>query len=143
MNRTSGHDREVTGESLVWRISLLLLTASLAGCFSVTTRNVTMLSAEQRAQAARLPVHAATLPPGTYDSVGAVRGLSCQVNVADGNRASEKQAMEELRRASVRAGGDAVMNVVCDAYERGQGRHNCFRAVECRGEAVQTIPPGQ
>lgn len=141
MDKTSGRDRQ--GKSLVLRLSLLLLSASLAGCISVTTRNVTMLSAEQRAQAARLPVHAAALPPDTYDSVGAVRGLSCQVNMADGNRASEKQAMEELKRASVRAGGNAVMNVVCDGYERGQGRHNCFRAVECHGDAVQTIPPGE
>ena len=138
-----GGDRKVKGSSLVWQLSLLLSSVFLAGCISVTTRNVTMLSAEQRAQAAQLPVHVDALPPGTYESVEAVRGLSCQVNSSDGNRVSEAQAMEELRRASVRAGGNAVMNVVCGEYGRGQGRHNCFRAVECRGDAVQTKPPGQ
>ena len=143
VDRTVGRDQKMKGESLVWHMSLLLLGASLAGCIPVTTRNVTMLSAEQRAQAAKLPVHTDTLPLGTYESVEAVRGLSCQVNTSDGNRVSETQAMEELKRASVRAGGNAVMNVVCDEYGRGQGRHNCFRAVECRGDAVQMQPPGQ
>ncbi len=143
MDRTVGRDQKVRGELLVWQILLLFTGAFLAGCISVTTRNVTMLSAEQRAQEAKLPVHTDTLPIGTYEFIEAVTGLSCQVNLSDSNRVSEAQAMEELRRASVRVGGNAVMNVVCDEYGRGQGRHNCFRAVECRGAAVQTKPLGR
>lgn len=143
MDRTMGCGPTMNGVPLAsgaQRILLLLLVTCLSGCLPVTTRHVTVLSAEQRAQAARLPVHMDALPPGTFESAGEVRGLSCQVNQADSNRVSEAQAMEELRRASVRAGGDAVMSVACGEYGRGQGRHNCFRAVECRGEAVRTKP---
>ena len=144
MDRALGCGQRMKGVPLasrVQRILMLLLVVYLCGCLSVTTRHVTVLSAEQRAQAARLPVYMDALPPGTFESAGEVSGLSCQVNQADGNRVSEAQAMEELRRASVRAGGDAVMSVVCGEYLRGQGRHNCVRAVECRGEAVRTKPP--
>ena len=144
MNRTLACELAIERMPLIWgprRILLLVLVIVLGGCLPVTTRHVTVLSAEQRAQAASLPVHTGSLPAGTHASVGEVRGLSCQVNQADSNRVSEAQAMEELRRASVRAGGDAVMNVVCGEYVRGQGRHNCVRAVECRGEAVRMAPP--
>ena len=120
------------------KFSLILLSVWLGGCLPVSTRHVTMLSAEERAQAAQLPVHTAGLPTGSSAMVESVRGLSCRVNQADGTRVSEAQALEELRRAAFRAGGDAVINLVCAEYGRGQGPHNCVSSVECRGDAVRT-----
>ena len=83
------------------KFSLILLSVWLGGCLPVSTRHVTMLSAEERAQAAQLPVHTAGLPTGSYDMVESVRGLSCRVNQADGTRVSEAQALEELGEGSV------------------------------------------
>jgi uncharacterized protein YlxW (UPF0749 family) len=115
----------------------IFVATQLFGCGSVSTRFVTGLSAEERALAARLPVYQDRLAKGSYELVGPVRGLSCQINQADSFRASEDGAMEELRRASLSAGGDAVMGVRCETLGRGQGGRSCFRSVECRGDAVR------
>lgn len=71
--------------------------------------------------------------------VGPVSGLSCQVNPSDGFRASEDGTLDELMRAAVSAGGNAVMNIRCEALSRGEGGRNCFRSFECRGDAVKTL----
>ena len=116
-----------------------LILPPLLGCLPISTRFVPLpaLTAEQRAAAARLPVYEEMLPPGTYESLDEVRGLSCQVNAKDAYRASRDGAVTELQRATVREGGTAVMGVRCTPLQRGQSGTNCFRAFECRGIAVR------
>jgi len=122
---------------LARRVFVLFGGLALAACMSISTRFVTGLSAEERALAAQLPVYDERLTDGTYGMLEPVSGLSCQVNQADNFRASEDGAIEELKRAAFRVGADAVIDVRCTRYERGQGRHSCFRAIECVGEAVR------
>jgi hypothetical protein len=81
-------------------------------------------------------VHEGTLNEGTYSRIGEVRGLSCQTRSKSAYRASKEDALSELRRATVREGGTAVMKVRCVELEWGQSQSNCFEAFECRGMAV-------
>ncbi len=119
------------------RHALTLLTVLIfAGCGGVSTRFVTGLTPEQRAAAEELPVYEDSLAEGTYIDLGEVRGLSCQVTADSQFRATEDNALTELKRATVKAGGDAVMAVRCNRLARGQNRSNCFSAVECVGIAV-------
>jgi uncharacterized protein YbjQ (UPF0145 family) len=124
------------GFTMVRAVFLGLLIALLTACSSVSTRFVTGLTAEQRAAAAALPVYD-TLPAGLrYQPVGEVEGLSCQTRSKEAFRASEAGAMEELRRAAVRDGGNALTGVSCTSLNRGQQGSNCFRAFQCRGLAI-------
>lgn len=116
---------------------LALAFLTLIGCLPVSTRFVSGLTPEERAAAANLPVYEKTLAAGSYEAIGEVRGLSCQTSAKDAYRASRDNAVTELRRATVRAGGTAVMEVSCTRLERGHSRTNCFRAFECRGMAVR------
>lgn len=120
-----------------YRHALTLLTVlALVGCGGVSTRFVTGLTAEQRAAADVLPVYEDSLAEGAYTDLGEVRGLSCQVTADSQFRATEDNALTELKRATVKAGGDAVMAVRCSRLARGQNRSNCFNAIECVGIAI-------
>ena len=117
---------------------------ALSGCDSlptVSTRFVGGLSSEERARAAQIPVHREKLAEGSYRVVGPVSGLSCEVAHDDGYRVSEDNAIEELQRATLKAGGNAVMEVDCAHFGRGQGTRNCFRSIECRGTAIREGDP--
>lgn len=119
------------------KLLLVLTIPTILGCLPVSTRFVTGLSPEERAAAARIPVYEDELAAGAYEALDEVRGMSCQVNPKDAHRASRDNAVAELQRATVRAGGNAVMGVRCMALDRGQSRTNCFRAYECLGTAVR------
>ena len=118
-------------------VLLLLIGAFLMGCNSVSTRFVTGLSAEERALAAELPVYHEKLPEGSYQLLGPAIGFSCRTAVDDAYRPSKENAMEELKRATVKVGGDAVMEVRCNFFMQGQGTLQCFRSYECSGSAVE------
>jgi len=118
-------------------IVLICIGALLLGCNSVSTRFVTGLSAEERALAAELPVYREKLPEGSYQLVGPAIGFSCQITHDDRYRVSEENAIEELKRATFKTGGNAVMEVRCDAFERRQGTLPCFSSIECQGSAVE------
>ena len=98
------------------------------------------LSAEERALAAKLPVYKEKLSEGSYELVGPVIGFSCRTAVDDRHRPSEENAMEELKRATVKAGGNAVMEGRCEFFLQDQGTMRCFRSFECRGTAVEITP---
>ena len=110
----------------------------LAGCDELPTRFVSGLSAEERALAAQFPVYRERLPEDSYQLVGPVEGLSCRITIDDGYRVSEDNAIEELQRATFRAGGNAVMDVSCANEDRRQSQRRCFRSILCRGIAVKT-----
>ena len=120
---------------------LVVIGAALIGCHFPSTRFVSGLSAEERALAASLPVHRERLPEGSYQLVGPVEGLSCQITFDEKSRISEEHAIDELRRATVSAGGDAVMEVSCEHFGRRQGTRSCYRSIVCQGIAVQTTGP--
>ncbi len=115
----------------------LPVTLILVGCDALPTRFVTGLSAEERARAAQTPVHRERLAEGTYTVVGPVQGHSCQIAHDDPYRVSEDHAIEELQRATFKAGGTAVMEVACEQFGWRQGTRSCFSSIECRGTAVR------
>lgn len=121
-------------------VLLLLIGVVLIGCNSVSTRFVTGLSAEERALAAELPVYEEKLPEGSYKLVEPVISFSCRIAPDDMYRPSEENAMEELKRAAFKVGGNAVMEVRCDFFMQGQGTLRCFRSYECSGSAVEITP---
>ena len=132
----------MTKNGLVAGVLLAIVSVVLAGCdflpLRVPVRGVTGLSAEERALAAKLPVHRERLPEGSYQRIGPVNGYSCQITFDEGSRVSEDHAIRELQRATLKAGANAVMEVSCDRLGRGQGTYRCFRSIVCRGIAVQT-----
>ena len=109
------------------------------GCSPPTTRFVTGLSAEERAHADTLPVYREGLPNEPHERIGPVEGLSCQITRDDDYEASEANALKEIRRATVRVGGTAVGEVVCEPLDRSQSSRRCFRSVVCRGTALEAI----
>ena len=122
--------------SLTGWLLLGVMAAASMGCDSMSTRFV-RVSAEERAQAAKLPVYHEALPEGSYRLVGAVKGLSCRITVDDAYRVSEANAIEELQRATLRAGGNAVMEVACERRDRRDSARRCWRSIECHGMAVR------
>jgi len=116
----------------------VVILMALSGCDSLPTRFVSGLSADERAEAARIPVYRKKLAEGSYRLVGPVKGLSCQISHDDHYQVSEGNAIEELQRATFKAGANAVMEVACDEFGWRQGTRSCFRSVECRGTAVKT-----
>jgi len=123
-----------------WVLLAVVGAALIGGCKELPTRFVSGLSAEERTLAARLPVHREALPRGSYLIVGRVEGLSCQITHDDPYRVSEDNATEELKRATFRAGADAVMEVTCEHFGRRQDPRRCVRSVVCRGIAVHLKP---
>ncbi len=119
----------------------VVIVVALSGCDSlptVSTRFASGLSADERAQAAQIPVYRERLGEGTYQLVGPVQGLSCQITHDDDYQVSEDNAIEELQRATFKAGANAVMDVACDEFGWRQGTRSCFRSFECRGTAIKT-----
>jgi len=127
----------ILGRSSAHWAPLLLFGALLIGCNSVSTRFVSGLSAEERALAAKLPVYEEKLPEGSYKLVEPVIGFSCRTAPDDMYRPSEENAMEELKRAAFKVGGNAVMDARCEFFLQGQGTMRCFRSHECRGSAIK------
>lgn len=119
----------------------LAVAVTLSACSkpTISTRFQTGLSAQQRTMAAELPIYRDTLAEGTYRLVQPVSGLSCQVSADERYRASEENAIEELRRAAIAAGGNAVMELECVQSESRRGPRNCFRSFECRGKAIRRL----
>jgi len=128
------------GRGLARWVLLAVVGVALIGCKELPTRFVSGLSAEERALAAQIPVHREALPRGSHLIVGRAEGLSCQITHDDPYRVSEDNAIEELKRATFRAGADAVMEVTCEHFGRHQDPRRCVRSVVCRGMAVQTKP---
>ena len=124
--------------SIVGWVLLAATGSGLAGCDELPTRFVSGLSAEERAQAAKVSVYREKLPEGSYQIVGPVKGLSCQITIDDAYRVTEHNAIEELQRATFRAGANAVMEVACVNEDRNQSKRRCFRSIVCRGVAVHT-----
>jgi len=118
-------------------LGLALSVVAIVGCGVLPTRFVTGLSADERSAAAQIPIYRNKLLEGAYRSVSPVTGLSCQVSPNEHYRASEGNALEELQRATFKAGGNAVIGVSCDHFGQRQGSHNCFRSIVCRGTAVE------
>ena len=118
-------------------ITITGLVALFAGCEDMPTRFVD-LSAEEQAMAAQIPVYREQLPKGSFIGVQEVRGVSCEAGADEGYRASEKDAIEELQRATVAAGGNAVMGVICESSDQNRGDRTCFRSFICSGTAVKT-----
>ncbi len=117
---------------------LTVVSAATLGCNSLpSTRFVSGLSVEERALASRLPVFREKLPEGSYQVVRPVTGYSCQISHDDGYRVSEDNAIEELQRATFKAGANAVMEVTCKHMGRRQGSRGCFRSIVCQGIAIQ------
>ena len=102
------------------------------------TRFVSGLSAEERTRAAQLPVYRDELPKGSYETIGPVKGLSCQITIDDAYRVTEENAIEEIQRAAFRTGANAVMAVSCGRVDRQQSARRCIRSIECHGIAVKT-----
>jgi len=124
---------------LISTATLMLMTGFfLVACGSMSTRFVTGLSSEQRAQAEGLSLYRETLAEGSYVLVGPAEGYSCQITRDDTYRPTEHNALAELRRAAVKAGGNAVMGVGCEPLGRGQSQWGCFRAIVCGGTVVDT-----
>ena len=121
---------------IAW-IAPALMASVITGCEDMPTHFVD-LSAEEQAAAAKIPVHRDPLPEGSYSSLGKVTGVSCEAGADDGYLASEKDAREELQRATYRAGGNAVMGVVCESSDQNRGDRTCYRSFVCSGTAVQT-----
>ena len=117
---------------------LAAVGVALTGCEDMPTRFVSGMSAEERTRAAKIPVYREELPEGSYQTVGAVEGLSCQITIDDRYRVSEENAIEELQRATFRKGANAVIEVSCRREDRQQSARRCFRSIVCRGTAVQT-----
>lgn len=126
--------------SVTGSVFAIVVCAFAFGCGSVSTRFVSGLSAEQRAMAAKLPIYREELPQASYEEVGPVEGFSCQITRDDSYEVSEANALKELQRATVKAGGDAVMTVSCEQLNRGRSSRRCFRSVVCRGIAIKTGP---
>lgn len=137
-------ERAGAGRGAHWLAWTLLAATGLltVGCDSVPTRFVTGLSAEERALAAELPLYPEMLAEGSYQSLGQIEGISCQVTHDDGYRVSEENAREETQRAAFQRGATAVMGVSCQRQDRGQGSRSCFRSVVCQGVAVRELADG-
>jgi hypothetical protein len=119
----------------------LAATALLVGCSGSGSpfRYVSGLTAEQRAMAAQLPVLREAPPEGTYTVLRPVSGLSCRLNAEDTTRVSEADAIEELQRAAVLEGGNAVVEVAC--RKEGWPQVTCAEAIRCEGIAVVMSAP--
>lgn len=118
-------------------IAVTGLVTLFAGCEDMPTRFVD-LSAEERTLAAQIPVYREQLPKDSYIGMQEVRGVSCEAGSDEGYRASEKDAIEELQRATYVAGGNAVMGVTCGSSDQNRGDRTCFRSFICSGTAVKT-----
>jgi uncharacterized protein YbjQ (UPF0145 family) len=69
-----------------------------------------------------------------FSKLGQIAGLSCATRPID--VASEDFARNDLQVQAVKAGANAVVNVVC----KGGGinwRHNCSTFIECVGDAIR------
>lgn len=140
MVKTGGESavKKVVLKGGIKSLAVVLLCASLFGCMPPTsTRYVTGLSPHDRLLAEGLPVYPDSLPEGAYVLLGPVTGLSCRIDEDDVYRVSEENAKEELKRATISVGADAVMGVQCQTYGRDEGPRRCFDSIECRGEAVK------
>jgi hypothetical protein len=78
------------------------------------------------------------LDPKSYKFIKKVEGLSCTVFsiLSKDKHASVEKAIEQTRIYAARAGGNGVINLLCQNIKNDY-LNNCFYSIKCTGDAIQ------
>lgn len=127
------HSFEIAHMRLWLALPALAATELLSGC--APTMNIT---SEMRRQAASTPILTSEQVGGRkYTIITEVVGRSCARQA--GSDPSMDAAREELKIKAAQVSADAVTSALCK--EGGVDMtHNCWKSVECRGDAVKWAP---
>jgi uncharacterized protein YbjQ (UPF0145 family) len=111
-------------------IAIVLSLTMLGAC--APTMNITP---DMRRRAASTPILASEqVGAREYTILSEVVGRSCARQV--GSDPNMEAAREELKIKAAQLNADAVINVLCK--EGGiDWAHNCWKSIECRGDAVK------
>ncbi|MGV6826978.1 MAG: hypothetical protein ACWA5Q_08370 [bacterium] len=115
----------------------MLLTAMTTLAIASPGRFVMGLTKEQKAMADQLPVYQDANQAGQHSVLGAVQGISCMATYDDDYTPSEKDAMQELKRATLKKGGNALAEPSCQSYGVDDAKRGCFKSVICDGMAIR------
>lgn len=99
----------------------------------------------EKVQAVRL-IEANELDENSYKFIKKVKGLSCLKlktkigfftvkNEVEGE-ASREKSVEQTKIYAIRAGGNAITNLVC-LFDAVDWSSNCWRSIECQADAIQ------
>jgi len=129
--------------TLLFLLVFLLLT--FGGCVAGQGQIVDMstLSADEgeKVKPVRL-IEAKELDKISYKFIKKIRGLSCEVhpmfNSSKFKNASREEAEEQLKINAVRAGANAISNIVCTAeWSFWTTNRWCVRNIACSADAIK------
>ncbi len=120
---------------LTMKTLLLALGAlSLAACS--LNPSVDTLSSEQRAKVASMRVHENNPWPQAR-LIAKVSGLSCNRNKYQEPEVNSDEALQGIKIRAALAGGDGVVNTLCQKNALTDYVHSCWTSVRCVGDAVK------
>lgn len=111
-----------------------LLVIAIAGC--ATSPSVTDPATRRQISAVTI-VEPGQKPEHEYTILNEVVGYSCGRQM--GSSPSVEEAKEAMRVEAGKLAADAVVNVACEATGVSM-KKNCWKTIECRGDAVKWKP---
>jgi len=114
--------------------TLLLTAATLVMIASCATAPATTDPEMRRRISAVTLVEPGQKPDREYTIMQEVVGYSCARQL--GSTPTMDEAKEALRVEAGKVGAEAVVNVACEPTGISM-RKNCWKAIECRGDAVK------
>jgi S1-C subfamily serine protease len=118
--------------------ALTTITA-LTGCVGPLVPLVRLDADSQTRLTSQVKVYKVADPiEGRVSPLGSITATSCK-NLLTDPSPTEEDATAQLRYRSIQAGGNAVLNVVCDSEVTNLAK-NCWSSVTCRGTAARVDP---
>jgi hypothetical protein len=132
--QTKMSDRDIHARGL---LGLLLLASGLAGsgCTYIEIVDHYSLSSQQLQQYRELEiVDIEQRAQGNYRRIGLIRGLSCTRSPPQ--RASEADALDQLRLRASLAGAHAISPPTCSYSGGVDWNNNCWQSIICESELL-------
>jgi len=129
--------------TLLFLLVFLLLTfgGCVAGQGQIVDMSTLSTDEGEKVKTVRL-IEAEELGKTSYKIIKKIRGLSCEVqpmfDMSKLKVASREEAEEQLRINAVRAGANAISNIVCTAeWSFWTTNRWCVRNIACSADAIQ------
>ena len=127
--------------------TLITYGGCVAGQMEIVNRSTLSPEEGEKVKAVRL-VEAEELDKISYKTIKKIKGLSCEVvhlkiertraKHVIAKNASREDAEEQLKIHAIRAGGNAISNIVCVAESDFMTRNRrCIRHIACSADAIQ------
>jgi len=117
------------------------------GLWQIIEKSTLSVDEVEKVKAVKL-IEADKLNLNSYKVIKSIQGLSCEIYKSKMSidkmrwkvveKPSRKKGIEQLKIHAVRAGGNAIINVVCLLKNQsGASGHRCLKYIQCTADVLQ------